>query len=278
MKKLCLFSVLTAMCANAAYAADIASNATTAQCVEPTLHRYEGTANLQAQWEANSVSLRWYSNHTLIDPTDATDDCQYAGSLTRPTNPSRTGFTFTGWKVRPLMDFSNLNSNLGSVVGNAYGKGVYNNADYCLYYDTQWHEGAALCKQAEFTELQQQEWKQSFANGTVYGFAHCSAKSGNHHEYTWPAANRSEYAASLDDLNTYDTQHSTEQKKYCWCQATGYKPTNQTVINGPLSSLAWVFRNDDGSASDCAYNCAPLCARDVRRHSAFRAAVFKSEN
>ena len=110
-KKVFVVSMLV-MAVVPGFAADIASNATTAQCVEPTLHRYEGTANLQAQWEANTVSLRWYNNHTLIDTTDATDDCEYSGSLTRPTNPSRTGYTFTGWTVSPKVEFSTLS--LGS--------------------------------------------------------------------------------------------------------------------------------------------------------------------
>jgi len=276
MKKLCLFSVLTAMCVNAAYAADIASNATTAQCVEPTLHRYEGTANLQAQWEANTVSLSWYSNYTKINPTDAIDDCQYAGGLTRPTNPSRTGYTFTGWTVSPKVEFSTLS--LGSVSGISYGRGESGGADLCYYYDTEGHASNALCRMPEFTELQRYEWKQPFANGTVYGMAHCTAKPGNNYSYTWPTANRSEYVATLDEMNTYDTAHSGEEKKYCWCQATGYKATNQSTIQRPLSSLAWVFLNAYGSASDCAYGCATYCAYRVRGDSAFRAAVFKAED
>jgi len=274
MKKLCLFSVLTAMCVNAVYAADIASNATTAQCVEPTLHRYEGTANLQAQWEANTVPLRWYNNYTMINPTDAIDDCQYAGGLTRPTNPSRTGYTFTGWTVSPKVEFSTLS--LGSVTAISYGKGeaISNHRDYCWYYDTTDHYGYDICNMSEFTELQQYEWKQPFANGTVYGMAHCTAKPGDHHSGNWPAANRSDFTATLDEMNAYDTAHSSEEKKYCWCQATGYKATNQSTIQRPLSSLAWVFRRDFGSASSCALNCAADCANSVRGYSAFRTAVL----
>ena len=278
MKKLFLFSALTMICVNTASGADISSSATTAQCVEPTLHRYEGTANLQAQWEANTVSLRWYNNNTMLNPTDAIDDCEYSGSLTRPTNPSRTGYTFTGWTVSPKIEFSTLS--LGSATAISYGKGeaISNHKDYCWYYDTADHYGYDICNMSEFTELQQYEWKQPFANGTVYGMAHCTAKPGNHYSYTWPTANRSEYVATLDEMNTYDTQHNTEEKKYCWCQATGYKATNQSTIQRPLSSLAWVFSNDNGSASDCAGRCAARCAYYVRWFSAFRAAVFTSTN
>jgi hypothetical protein len=260
------------------FAADIASNASSAQCVEPTLHRYEGTANLQAEWEANTIQLRWYNNNTLITPTDAIDDCEYAGSLTRPSNPSRIGFTFNGWKVRPLIDFSNLNNNLGVPSGNEYGKGVYYSADYCLYYDGSWHGGAELCKQPEFTELQQQEWKQGFTNGTVYGMSHCSALPGNNYSTTWPAENRANYTSTLDAMNTYDSQHTGEEKKYCWCRATGYKTGNPAVVKGSLSPLTWVFVDTTGSSSGCTRDCAVSCADRFRWHSAFRAAVFKAEN
>ena len=127
---------------------------------------------------------------------------------------------------------------------------------------------------SEFTELQQYEWKQPFANGTVYGMAHCTAKQGNNYSQTWPAENRANYTSTLDAMNEYDTQHSTEEKKYCWCQATGYKATNQSTIQRPLSSIAWVFDDFYGAASGCANNCATICANSVRRNSAFRAAVF----
>jgi hypothetical protein len=260
------------MYANAVFAADIASNATTAQCVEPTLHRYEGTANLQAEWEANTVQLRWYNNYTMIKPTDEIDDCEYSGSLTRPTNPSRTGYTFTGWTVSPKVEFSTLS--LGSAEAISYGKGenLSNHSDYCRYYDTEWRSVA--CSNPIFTELQQYEWKQNFANGTVYGMAHCTAKPGDHHSGNWPVANRSEYVATLDEMNAYDTAHSSEEKKYCWCQATGYKATNSSTIQRSLSSLAWVFRDGNGSASACANYCATNCAYGVRGASAFRAALF----
>ena len=271
-------AVMSVFALNNAYATGISGSATSAQCVEPTLGRYEGTANLQAEWEANTVQLSWYSNYTMINPTDAIDDCEYSGSLTRPTNPSRTGYTFTGWTVSPKVEFSTLS--LGSVTAISYGKGeaISNHRDYCWYYDTTDHHGYDICNMGEFTELQQYEWKQPFANGTVYGMAHCSALPGNNYSMTWPAENRANYTSTLDAMNTYDTQHSTEEKKYCWCQATGYKATNQSTIQRPLSSLAWVFDYDIGSASNCAGRCAAHCAYNVRWRSAFRAAVFKAED
>ena len=274
MRRVFLSCLPVVMYANAVFAADIASNATTAQCVEPTLHRYEGTANLQAEWEANTVQLRWYNNYTMIKPTDEIDDCEYSGSLTRPTNPSRTGYTFTGWTVSPKVEFSTLS--LGSAEAISYGIGQSGTSNICRSYDSDWHTVA--CSNPIFTELQRFECKQPFANGTVYGMAHCSALPGNNYSETWPAENRANYTSTLDAMNTYDSQHTGEEKKYCWCQATGYKATNQSTIQRPLSSLAWVFRNDRGSASNCENFCAPLCAFYVRGASAFRAAVLAPAN
>ena len=254
------------------FAADIASNATTAQCVEPTLHRYEGTANLQAEWEANTVQLSWYSNYTKINPTDDIDDCTYASGLTRPENPLRVGYTFKGWTVSPKVEFSTLS--LGNATAISYGKGVSTDGSYCWYYDTADYYGYEVCNMTEFTDLQQFEWKQSFTNGTVYGMAYCSAVSGNHHEYTWPAENISDYTASLTELDAI-----SGEKKYCWCQATGYKATNQSTIQRPLSSLSWVFDYGvPGSETNCAKGCATNCARHVRLGGAFRTALFAPAN
>ncbi|MBQ8473653.1 MAG: hypothetical protein IJ500_02205 [Alphaproteobacteria bacterium] len=77
----------------------------------------------------------------------------------------------------------------------------------------------------------------------------------------------------------YDADYDTSSTgQYCWCQMTGYKPTD-----GEQSSVAaapWVSGSDFGSADYCASYCAGDCAnylrndRDVSR--AFRAAVFGS--
>jgi len=77
---------------------DIAANASSASCVEPTLHQYTGTANLQAGWEANHITLSWYNGDQQITPTNnAATACDYNGGLTIPSNqPTKTGYTFKG--------------------------------------------------------------------------------------------------------------------------------------------------------------------------------------
>ena len=70
--------------------------------------------------------------------------------------------------------------------------------------------------------------------------------------------------------NTNYTTNDTGQ--YCFCQATHYTANNSGQC--PLSSPAWVFIGGNGSAADCAYNCANDCADLVQAASDFRLAVF----
>ena len=263
-KSLLMTVVMTAVVSvfasnNACATTDIESDATTAQCVEPTLHRYEGTANLQAQWEANTVPLRWYNNHTLIAlaANDSANDCDYSGSLDTPTNPSRTGYTFAGWTVNSQMNFSQLDTSIQGT--DRIAKGINGTAPICWRDNTPNNAGATeeSCTKDYYSELNPHEWKVHFFYGDVYGMAKCSNTTGTY-----------AVAGTPSDTNG----------QYCWCKATTYKPLNQSTVYRPLSTLAWVFRLDHGSASNCAYSCALNCASLVRWNSDFRAAVFAPAN
>ena len=83
---------------------NIAASATTANCDNATLETYSGSSNLQANWEANKINLTWYSDDTQItDVQSAATSCNYDSGLTVPsTPPTKTGYTFNGWKVRGL--------------------------------------------------------------------------------------------------------------------------------------------------------------------------------
>ena len=251
------------------YSENIPSNPT---CDNSTLGVYSGSAALEPDWGANKIPIRWYNNNTLItDVTAQESECTYDGTIDVATAPTRTGYNFRGWKVSPQMDFNTLTSLGTGLIG--YGKGL--NSGWCGYYDTEWHTGgSAFCKEnANFHELQPYEWKTTFNTGTVYGMAHCSAKSGDNHNYSWPATYREDWAATLAELD----EDTTNEKKYCWCLATGWKPSGENQPKyTPLASLSWVFRYADGSASSCSAICARLCSGRVRDDSGFRAALFSN--
>ncbi|MBQ3784988.1 MAG: InlB B-repeat-containing protein, partial [Alphaproteobacteria bacterium] len=252
---------------------DIASTASSADCKYTPLETYSGTSNLTANWEANAIDLHWYNNNTLMENVaDESSDCTYGGTLTPPsTIPTRTGYTFKGWKVRPTYNFATLSTTSNGT--ERWAIGLSGSSDYC------WHaSGTASATQVSCTaypeyykEIQRYEWKVTFSWGDVYGSSYCSGKSGNHNNYTWNN-DSSNWKASYSELES-----ASGTKQYCWCQATGYKPSGESTLYGPESvsaGSAWVFSNDYGSAANCARNCATGCASYVLRYSGFRRAVF----
>ena len=100
------FAFLFSIFSTNLFAADpnIPADATSASCDNSTLNTYSGTSNLQANWEANKINLTWYSDDTQItNVQSAAASCNYDGILTVPsTPPTKTGYTFNGWKVRGL--------------------------------------------------------------------------------------------------------------------------------------------------------------------------------
>ena len=223
-------------------------NVSSAPCDNDTLSKYNGTADVEINWEPNTINLKWFNGEEQINGQTS---CVYDGTITVPPAPTKPGYTFNGWKI-PKMDFSTIPTNVNGT--NRWAIGWYNNANYC-WYDT--NTGTAWnvnCNSdTTYNELQTHEWKVKFSHGDLYGMAGCSIVSG-----TW---------AQLGNPTIGSGQ-------YCWCKATGYKPNGSNIVNGPLSALSWVFYNDRGSVASCAVNCATNCAASAERNSAFRGALF----
>jgi hypothetical protein len=245
-------------------------------CDNSTLGVYSGSVALEPDWGANKISIRWYNNNTLMtNVTAAESTCEYDSTIDVATAPSRTGYNFSGWRVRQQIDFAALRPTLTFnstqerwSVGAVYGTG----ARYCwhaVHTNNSVHEACSL--RAEYNDLEANEWKTETGQGMIYGSAHCSGKSGNTHSSTWSTDYKSDWSSTLAELDA-----ASGEKKYCWCQVTGFKPTNASTIQGPLASLSWVFSSDSGSASNCSNRCAAGCSHDVRRNSGFRAALFTS--
>ena len=252
---------------------DISSNASSADCKYNPLETYSGTSNLQADWTANEIGLHWYNNNTLMENVaDVSSDCTYDSTLTPPTAiPTRTGYTFTGWKVRSTYDFSTLVAKAKGT--EKWAIGLYGTSDYC-WHGTDLEASIWVSCDAYpeyYKELKRDEWKVHFAWGDIYGSSYCSAKSGNNNNYTWNN-NSSNWLATYSEL-----ENASGTKQYCWCQATGYKPSGESTLYGPTSvsvGSPWVFINDRGSAVVCARGCAERCADYVLHNYNSRYALF----
>jgi len=225
--------------------------------------------------KANEIQIQWYNNNTLIqDTNNASNTCEYGDVLITPTTePTRTGYDFAGWHVRPNYDFSTLPTNIKGTERCGIGMSVSTMKKVCLHgFNT---VSTVDCNNPIFNDLELYEWKTNFNWGTIYGSSYCSAKSGNNSSNSWNNS-PSNWKATYDEL-----KNTNGEKQYCWCQATGYKPINNNTIYSQSSVYAhsfWVFSLDFSSAPGCSSSCTGYCASATHSYAGFRKAIFTLSN
>ena len=81
---------------------DITAGTNNPGCNNAVLHTYSGPTDLEAEYTANTINLKWYgADGEITTVPNASKTCTYDGAITLPTtNPTRTGYTFAGWQVR----------------------------------------------------------------------------------------------------------------------------------------------------------------------------------
>ena len=96
MKK--LFILFLLLFTNDSFATGI-GNLATAPCDNDTLSKYTGTANVEINWEPNTIGLKWFNGDQQIAGQTS---CTYNGTITVPPAPTKPGYTFNGWKVQKI--------------------------------------------------------------------------------------------------------------------------------------------------------------------------------
>ena len=199
---------------------------------------------------AATVGLTWYDNGTTISGASS---CTVGGTFTPPTPPSRTGYNFAGWKIKPrTCGIEQLDT---SIKGTAYGNTKLN--------------GNAGSNESNYgLTTGSGQWAVEFSYGTVWGMAKCSETSGNNGSDKWPASSKSDWLKTPSDTAGGN----------CWCQATGFTASGNSYTSGPqcttTASSLWVFFYDFGSSGICELSCAYGCAANVRYGAAIRAGVY----
>ena len=94
MKKVLLF-LFAFVFATDSFATGI-GNGASAPCDNATLSKYNGTADIEINWEPNTIGLKWYNGDQQISGQTS---CVYDGTITVPPQPTKPGYTFNGWKV-----------------------------------------------------------------------------------------------------------------------------------------------------------------------------------
>ncbi len=249
---------------------DIPSSASTANCKNNPLQTYSGTSNLQANWSANTIQLHWYNGDDEIQNVPvASQSCVYDGTLTPPaTIPTKTGYTFKGWRVRQVAQCSL--SGLDTYISGTW-RANKTSTGYCYYKNIDTGDEASNCSDSHFAglDLDNGEWQVNFTygtDGTVKGTSYCSGKSGSNHSGQWGGTS-SDWSATESELTS-----ASGEKRYCWCAATAYTPNNGNQCN--IASPSWVFLDDSVLASYCAGECAYECARLVMGREVFRRAIW----
>ena len=241
MKKVCaLFLSFFTM---PAMASGIDATSASAPCTNNTLETYSGNTNLQADWQPNEIQLRWYNNNTLLNVQSSANTCVYDSTLTIPTTaPTRTGYTFAGWTVRPEYDLDQLDDSIDGT--DQFSKSVINNRDYCRFATVGVPATEQSCNNQNYANLYRHEWKTVFSYGTIYGTAKC-VPSGT-------------AKANIDTATTGD---------YCYCKITGYKPNNSDILYGPKKKMKWVAYASAGNTTYCLQQCAMYCAYVIQSNS-----------
>ena len=54
------------------------------------------TASVEAVWDANTININWYNGDTRVAQTT----CTYDGQISLPTEPTKPGYTFSGWRLK----------------------------------------------------------------------------------------------------------------------------------------------------------------------------------
>jgi hypothetical protein len=229
---------------------------------------YTTNKTLTAQWENDVINifLNWFNDNTQLDVPATSQTCEYGGGITLPEpNPSKPGYAFRGWRVRPRFDMTTLSAAEPS--GDWMSKGfIYgDNQQFCDV-----NEEGTTCDDPRLADLSNGEWSVSFgADGTIKGIARCSKTAGetnglwNNGYNVFPENIRTDVS---DDLNETGA-------KYCWCRASGHAESGSNNYQS-VASPAWVFYVDDRLAGYCTRYCAGYCARGVFDYSAFRRAIF----
>ena len=233
-----------------AMASGIDATSASAPCTNNTLETYSGNTNLQADWQPNTIDIRWYNMNTQVTPTNAiANTCVYDGTLSIPSNaPSRIGYTFAGWEVRPQYDFSTLPANKQGI--HAWSK----NQSVCLYGDLSRTTGTP-CDNGSFDDLNIYEWKGSFDYGMLYGMVKCTSTP----------------ESTIGKIGTPDT---TTDGVYCWCKATGFIPTNSNIKYSPSKSPRWTYIRTFTYVHECHNYCADWCSFYSINNTNVRTAFF----
>ena len=130
---------------------DISASTTTVSCNDSAINTNNAPANLEINWEPNTINLHWYNGNTELTVPTTSQSCTYDGALIPPPPLEREGYTFRGWRVRDI----------------PYG---YTRLDYIESTGTQWINTGIMADINIMAEFDFEPTKDSFTRfGVIVG-------------------------------------------------------------------------------------------------------------
>ena len=211
-------------------------NGASAPCDNATLSKYTGTADIEINWEPNTINLRWSDGDTQLQVASESQSCVYDNVITVPPQPTKLGYTFNGWKVDHSCGLKNIDPNINATGRCYFGidgkKHCFNGANYNL--------------------TENGTYAVVFDYGTVVGEAICSSTTGY------------DGYIGMPDINSVG--------EYCWCRITGYAWPEGGICS---TVSGWMYENLNAD-SNCASGCSGTCAYRLYMYNYRRKRLYDS--
>ena len=196
-----------------------------------------------AQCSGNTIALNYSANCGNSTDTNCTNwsedaTCTFGNTFNLPTQPTRQGYTFTGWLIQ---------SALSQVDASINGAHHYSRNPWDNCFD---ELDEQLCSDSHYSDLNGSSWKVQFSYGTVYGKSICSDRSGRNYGRTG--------------------NPGSEDGDDCWCKVTGVVPSGGGYAQSV--SAPWVYNSL--MEGDCSDICVRECADAIKDDSAFRSTAY----
>ena len=174
----------------------INSNTSTANCNDTVLDGVtDGSVDLTAGWQANNIGITWYTQGNTT-ASGGSSQCTYDGTITLPTQPTRTGYVFGGWRVRVSNPLLSLDADIAASETSSEQVG-----ETCFVGGYSGGNG---------------NWAAEFSYGSMTGQTICSTTSGS-------------------PLQT-GTPDESSCGLHCWAKVNTYTPSAGSVQNVSSSS------------------------------------------
>ena len=209
-------------------------------------------ARMKASWTQNTYNLEWYGdegNTTPLTVQNSAQSCVYGNALILPsTNPSKVGYTFIGWEMQQC----SIPTTLANTAEHYYAHTAH--YDSYLLSSCASDEGTQDCSKPEFSDLNEGEWKATWANGdTIKGSSYCSELYGG---MSW-----GEGILTNPQITYYEALQSGIGN-HCWCNITEYVPNGGAACS--VQSSLWAVGNTDTMITSCLSYCPQSCAQHFR--------------